>query len=50
MNLNLKKKVKKVGTSLGIVFSSQDREVYDIEYGDIVSLKSLNKEKGGPRC
>ena len=41
----MKKIVRKTGTSLGIIFSKQDREIYDIEEGDIIDLDDFVVEK-----
>lgn len=37
----LKKKVVKVGSSYGVVFSKQEREVNKIGYGDIMFVKKI---------
>lgn len=35
----MKKKVVKVGSSVGIIFSKQERENYEIKLGDILDLE-----------
>lgn len=37
----MKKIVRKTGMSLGITFNKQDREIYDIEEGDVIDLGDI---------
>lgn len=41
----MKKKVVKVGTSLGIVFNRQERDIYNIKHEDIIDIGDLVKVK-----
>ena len=34
----MKKIIRKTGTSLGFLFSKQEREIYNIEEGDIIDI------------
>ncbi len=38
----MKKKIKKVGTSLGLYFTKEETQIYDLEVGDIVEIE-INK-------
>jgi len=39
----IKKTVKQVGMSLGIIFNKEERRVYDINLGDVVEVKTDGK-------
>jgi len=39
----MKKKIVKVGTSLGIVFSKQERDIYKINHEDVFDLGDIVK-------
>lgn len=41
----MKKQIKKIGGSIGITFSKEEKEIYTIQEGDIfdVELMKLNK-------
>jgi len=39
----IKKKVVKVGTSLGIVFNKQEREIYGINHDDTLKISMENE-------
>ena len=42
---DIKKEVKKVGLSLGIIFSKEDLERYNIEYEDTIILNEAKIDK-----
>ncbi len=37
----MKKRIIKTGTSLGTIFSKQEREIYNIEVGDIIDMGEI---------
>ena len=39
----MKKKIIKVGTSLGIVFNKQERDIYNLKHADIIELGEITK-------
>lgn len=47
----MKKKIMKIGSSKGIIFSKKECELYQIEIGDIVDLDDaiFEKSKGGKK-
>ena len=40
----MKKIVKKIGNSLGIIFDREDCKIYGLKEGDIINLNDLVKE------
>ena len=49
--ITMKKKVMKTGMSLGVIFTKPEREVYNIEEGDVIDIGDIvvTKKKGGKR-
>ena len=39
----MKKVIKKIGTSIGVIFNKEEAKIYDLEVGDIVDLNDLVK-------
>lgn len=48
----MKKIIKKIGDSVGIIFNKEDCKIYNLQIGDVIDLDELcivkkRKDKGG---
>jgi len=41
----MKKVIKKIGNSLGIIFDKEDCKIYNLNVGDVVDISDLVKDK-----
>ena len=37
----MKKKIKKIGDSIGIIFNKEEKDIHNIEVGDVVDLSDM---------
>jgi hypothetical protein len=41
----MKKIIKRIGDSVGVIFNKEDVEVYNLHIGDVIDLKEIVKVK-----